>query len=282
MVKQRVELNRVREFGDVINDTILFFKQNFRPLMNAYFVICGFFLVAGAAIQIVVELRDLQDNNLTPFNLSYWTNLLFSSLDSAVVALTTLSYIALYKEKGKEPPTVTEVWGYFRYYFFRVFISQLILEACVVVGFFLCIFPGVYLLPVLSLVIPIMVLENTSLNYAFSYCFKLIKENWWFMLGVILLLFIIVFAAMALVIVPPLVIIGGGEWLSGINSNSTEIIASAIASNLARVFYILPIIAIALVYFSLAEQIHATSLMQRIQMFGKKDTRDDQTSSEQY
>ncbi|MGZ3776766.1 MAG: hypothetical protein ACXVI9_04060, partial [Mucilaginibacter sp.] len=185
-MKEKVELHQVREFGDILNDTILFFKQNFVPLVKAYLVICGFFLVSGTAVEIVSKLRDLEyDEATTPFNTSYWLTVLFSVINSSVVMLTVYSYIALYREKGKEPPTVTEVWGYFRYFFFRIFFSNVVLDICIVLGFFICIFPGIYLLPILALVIPIMVMENASLSYAFNYSFKLIKENWWFVFGVL-------------------------------------------------------------------------------------------------
>jgi hypothetical protein len=37
----------------------------------------------------------------------------------------------------------------------------------------------VYLSPILALILPIMVMENTSFGYAFNRSFVLIKENWW-------------------------------------------------------------------------------------------------------
>jgi len=281
-MKERVELHQVREFGDVINDTILFFRQNFVPLVKAYLVICGFFLVAGTAVEIVSKLRDLEyDEATTPFNTSYWLTLLFSLVNSAVVMVTVYSYMALYREKDKEAPTVTEVWGYFRYFFFRVFLSNVVLDICILLGFVMCIIPGIYLLPALALVIPIMVMENTSLSYAFTYSFKLIKENWWFVLGIFLLIGLIYLAAVVVVVLPALIITGGAEWISGMKLNSTEIIASAIATNLARVFYIVPCITAALIYFSLSDQKHGTSLINRIHKFGKSNPGADQ-SSEQY
>lgn len=282
MMKEKVELHRVREFGDILNDTILFFKQNFVPLVKAYLVICGFFIVASTAVEIVSKLRDLEYDEATiPFNTSYWLTLLFSVINSSVVMVTVYSYIALYREKNQEAPTVTEVWGYFRYFFFRIFFSNVVLDICIVLGVFMCIIPGIYLLPILALVIPIMIMENTSLSYAFTYSFKLIKGNWWFVLGLFLLIGLMYVAAMVVVILPVLIITGGAEWLSGMKLNSTEIIASAIATNLARIFYIIPCITAALVYFSLSDQKHGTSLINRIQMFGKPNTGADQ-SSEQY
>ena len=41
---QKVEFRKVRDFGEVISDTFLFMKQNFKPLFKAFFYLCGFFL----------------------------------------------------------------------------------------------------------------------------------------------------------------------------------------------------------------------------------------------
>src|SRR3954469_20272020 len=46
-MKQPIELRRVRDFGQVINDSFTFLKENFKPLFKSLFIICGFFLVLG-------------------------------------------------------------------------------------------------------------------------------------------------------------------------------------------------------------------------------------------
>jgi len=281
-MKEKVELQKAREFGDILSDTFLFIRQNFGPLMRAYITICGFFLVAGTAVEIVARLRDIEDETAgTPLNASYWITLLFSVINGTVVLLTTLSYISLYRDKGKQAPSVAEVWGYFRYFFFRVFFTNILTTLLVILGFILCIIPGIYFAPIMGLVAPIMIMENASLSYSFNHSFKLIKENWWFVFGTLLIIIIIYFAANALVILPALIITGGAQWISGMKFNSTEIIARAISTNLCHIFYIVPCIAVTLIYFSLSDQKHGTSLINRIQMLGKRPMGGD-NSTEQY
>jgi hypothetical protein len=282
-MKEKVELQRVREFGDILSDSILFLRQNFVPLMKCYLVICGFFLVANAAVEIEGKLRDLDafDQQQSVFTGSYWLSLLFGMISSSAVTITTFSYIALYKAKGNQAPDVSEVWGYFRYFFFRVFFSNVLIGVCVVIGFFLCIVPGIYMIPLAALLIPVMIMENASLSYALDKTRLLIKENWWFVFGTLLIVALIIAAAMAMVILPGVILAGGAEWVTGMRSNSTEIIVMAVTTNIGQVFYVFPYIALALLYFSLSDQKQGTSLIDRIHMLGKTGT-GPQESSEQY
>src|SRR4028119_116243 len=48
MAEQQVEFRKVREFGDNINDTFLFIRQNFAPLLKSFFAICALFILAQA------------------------------------------------------------------------------------------------------------------------------------------------------------------------------------------------------------------------------------------
>jgi hypothetical protein len=162
-----------------------------------------------------------------------------------------------------------------------VFFTNILTTLLILLGFFMCIIPGIYFTPIMALVAPVMIMENASLSYSFNYSFKLIKENWWFVFGTILIIGIIYIAAVVLVVLPGLIITGGAEFISGMKFNSSEIIVQAISTNLSRVFYIVPCIAIALIYFSLSDQKHGTSLINRIQTLGKKPLGGDNTT-EQY
>jgi len=282
MIEEKLELHRVREFGDIINDTILFFRQNFVPFIKAFLTICGFFMLAGAAVEIVTKLRDLESATAGgEYTASFWLSMLFTLLSHTSILITVNCYISLYHEKGKVPPTVPEVWGYFKYFFFRIFFANLFLLVCNFIAGLMCFIPGIYLTPIFALVAPIMILENTSLRYALKQSQKLIKENWWLVFGIILLILVLVVAAYALVLIPPLAIVGGAEWVSGISSNSTEIVVFAITKNVAQIFYVLPYIALALLYYSLSDQKQGISLISRIQKLGRSDKAAGQ-SSEQY
>jgi hypothetical protein len=278
-MKENIDLNRFREFGDIITDTFVVIRQNFKPLFKSYIIICGLFLVVDILISTVVNTDKGESPLLTPMGL---LELLFDFVNYTALLLTTLSYLTLYKEKGNQPPDVVEVWGYFKYYFFRCFFTQITMTIAAVIGFLLCFIPFVYLAVVFALITPIMVIENGNLEYSFKKAFKMISGNWWFTFGIMLLVTIIILMVMLVLMLPPMIIYGGSQWLTGKSLGGTAGILQAITINLCQVLWMIPIISSALIYFSLIEEKEANSLINRIKMFGKHTPGADQTSSEQY
>jgi hypothetical protein len=278
-MKENIELARNREFGDIISDTFALFRQNFKPLLKAYFAICGLFILTNIIISAVIN-DSHQDSSLN--SLSGLVELLFTFINYTALILTTQAYYVLYKEKANQPPDLLEVWGYFRYYFFRVIGSQFLLAILVIVGGFLCFLPGIYLAVVFSLVTPIMVSENGNLQYSFNKAFKIIKGNWWFTFGVILLISIIVIMLFLVFFVLPFIFYGSANWLSGKDLSMFAGILQSVVVNLGQVLWILPYTALMLVYYALTEEKEGNSLMDRISSFGKNSRGADQISSEQY
>jgi len=278
-MKQNIDLNRFREFGDVISDTVIVIRQNFKPLLKSYFIICGLFLVADIMVSTVVNTHKGES---TLFSGMGMLELLFDLINFTALLLTTLSYLVLYKEKGNQPPEVAEVWGYFKYYFFRVLLTQFLLAIAATIGFFICVLPFVYLSVVFTLVTPIMVMENGSLEYAVKKAFKMINGNWWFTFGAMLIVSVIILLIMLVLMLPPMIIYGGGQWLTGKSLNHTAGILQAVAINVCQVLWIVPIISSALLYYSFTEEKEGNSLLNRIKMFGKNAPGADQSSPELY
>jgi hypothetical protein len=48
-----IEFKKRRDFGQVINDTFTFMRQNFKPLIKTYFTFCGLF-VSGQYVNHVI------------------------------------------------------------------------------------------------------------------------------------------------------------------------------------------------------------------------------------
>lgn len=278
-MKENIELSRYREFGDIISDTFVVIKQNLKPLFKAYFAFCGLFLLADILISILV---NTQKGDSATFSSMWFLKLLFDFINYILLLLTTLSYLTLYKEKENQPPAVVEVWGYFKYYFFRVFFTQLLLTITGTIGLFLCFVPGIYLFIVFALVTPVMVIENGSLEYSIRKAFKLISGNWWFAFGVLLLITIIILMVMLVLMVPTMIIYGSGQWLTGKNLDGTAGVLQSIIVNFCHLLWLLPITSATLIYFSIIEEKQGNSLINRIKNFGKNTPGTDQLSSEQY
>ncbi len=50
MAAQKVELRRIRDFSENINDSILFIRQNLKPLLISFFTIAGIFMLTSAIL----------------------------------------------------------------------------------------------------------------------------------------------------------------------------------------------------------------------------------------
>ena len=130
---------------------------------------------------------------------------------------------------------------------------------------------------------PIMVVENTSLGYAFSRSFELLKGNFWMVLGAIIVTAIIVFIGVMILSLPITFFTTFSMVITGHKLTSTSLILNTIASHICLVFYMLPSIAVCLIYYSLTEQKEGTGLLARMDNLGKPDITDrNDTSDEQY
>jgi hypothetical protein len=294
-----IELAKPRDFGEIINDTFIFIRQNFKPLLKYFFIFCGFFLVATAATSILTQINMYRAvNNFNPNSFdatsrfaafsfltpTYFLTILFVLLEYISINVMVLSYMTLYKQKQNQVPEMDEMWGYFKFYFFKILGSSVVMGILLVVASLFCLIPGIYLYPIMALVLPIMVVENTSFNYAFNHSFRLIKDNWWATFGVLVVVFIILYVATMIIVVPATLFSAGSLFLhltKGSSVSVTAVIISSILTEASHIFQILTIVATCLCYFNLSESKEGTGLMERINQFGNSNT-DSNTTPEEY
>jgi hypothetical protein len=283
-MKQPIELRRLRDFGQTINDSFTFLKENFKPLFRALFIICGFFILISIFSMVFTYLNTTNaltsainiDTNSYDSSYKPWAIIITALIGAFIIILTqafitlvTLCYISVYLQKNNVTPTLPEIWGYFKYYFWRVLGSGIIIFFLLVIGTMLCLIPGIYLMPILYLIIPIIVIENSSFSYAFNKSFRLIKNNWWLVFGVIFIMSLIVALAGSIVNIPISIFIKGGMFLSLKTFTLPVIIIFSVLRSILLLAYVLPSIAICLCYFNLAEEKDGTGLLNRIDKLGK-------------
>jgi hypothetical protein len=281
-----IELAKPRDFGEIINDTFIFVRQNFKPLLKYFFIFCGFFLAATAATSILTQIHVFKNvNNLNPNSFdsdnrfaafsfltpTYFLTMLFLVLEYISISVMVLCYMALYKQKQNNVPEMDEMWGYFKFYFLKILGSAIVITILVVVGAIFCLIPGIYLYPIMALVLPIMVIENTSFNYAFNHSFRLIKDNWWATFGVLVVIFIILYVARMILVMPSALLTMGSLFLhftKGTTVSVTAVIVTTILGAFSHIFQILTVVATCLCYFNLTESKEGTGLIERINQFG--------------
>lgn len=283
-MKQHFELRKLRDFGQVFNDSFVFFKDNLKPLMRSLFVICGVLMLMGVVSSAATYLNMSSVFSFKPgesnydvgrHSIAYVTSAFITAfivgITEACITLVTLCYISVYLQNKGSEPSVAQVWGYFKYYFWRVLGATLLLGLLAGIGFVFCILPGIYLGVVFSLVTPIIVIENAAFGYAFNKSFKLIRDNWWFVFGVLIVMLLIVWIASSIASVPLGLIPMVGKLISNHTVTIPIIIFFSILRNLLLVAYSLTAVATALCYFDLSEQVEGTGLLSRIENFGKAE-----------
>src|SRR6202007_1060252 len=104
----------------------------------------------------------------------------------------------------------------------------------IIIGFLFCVLPGVYFFPVLSLIFPIMIIENASILYSTTRAFKIIKSDWWLWVGVILLIGLITLIGYAIILLPGVFVFGFSEWIIGKNISGVYVIVQSLTTHLAQ------------------------------------------------
>ena len=292
-MNQPIEPRRIRDFGQIINDSFTFLKENFKPLFKSLIIICGFFIVIGTVstaftymnmntmVNLDLNSMDARQQPIA-YLVSLFVMLFVLVLTQAFIHLTTLCYISVYLQKNNTTPTLEEVWGFFRYYFWRVLGSSILIFILVVVATMFCIIPGIYIGPIMYLVIPIIVIENGSFSFAFNKSFRLVKNNWWLLFGVIFIMSLIVGIGGSIAAIPLSIFTVSGKFLSLKGFTLPLIIVFSLLRNVLLLAYVLPAIAICMCYFSFAEQKDSTGLMDRIDKLGKTDEEQPPLPTEEY
>jgi len=295
----KFEFLKIRDFGELISDSFVFIRLNFKPMIKAFFTFCGFFLFASAIFSALEQARAIdtfnsvnliqttsrlyESNQFGIFGVEYLLTIVFALLNYFAVPTTIFSYIALYKEKGNEPPTLPELWGYIKYFYFRILGSGILIALLLGVASVLCCIPGIYLYPIMALIFPIMIFENTTLGYAFNRSFRLIKDNWWITFGALVIIILIVYFATLAVLTPVSLLNLSSLFLhakNGVHLSTTLTVITTILEQLCEVFYVLPLITISLCYFSLTERLDSPGLLDRISQLGNVQPDNNQPTEE--
>ncbi|RYU86151.1 hypothetical protein EWM62_18260 [Mucilaginibacter terrigena] len=266
----KVELVRIRKLSEVVDDSILFLKQNYRPLLKAYFYICGMFWVAGIASAMLsqTQMFQLQARGESAFSYTFIITMVLVYINFLLTTLTTLSYISLYQQYDKQPPSVADVWSYVKYYFLRLLGSAVVLLIINALAFLLCFFPGIYCIPLNMLIITVMVIENAGLRYSYNRANQLISKNWWTLVSSLLVITFVNVAALVLICIPVSIIFFLIYFFAHMDDKNAFYLALSFTVSFAQVLYLLPVIVTALSFYSFNEQQDDNSLLKRINMLG--------------
>lgn len=273
------EFRRVRDFGTVLNHGFEFIKHEYKRLGQALlFYVLPVFILTGIAM-VFVQRSFTQDifsspqqqavnatfNNLKITGLNYFLQLINQTVLTTVVYL----FIKLYKDNNGAF-AIDKIPSLILKYIFKILIASLVCTIITVLAMMFFIIPGLYLGVVFSLVFPLIIIEDLSFGKAMSRSFDLIKERWWVTFGVIFIGLIIMYIFSMLISVPLMLVAGFNAFHALSNNTPNELfstsylIVNAISTVIQNAMYLVPLVFVALQYFSLVEEKERPTLQDKI------------------
>jgi hypothetical protein len=147
------------------------------------------------------------------------------------------------------------------------------------VGIFICCIPGIYLWVPLALSFSILVFDQKDAVDAYSYSFKLIKDEWWITFATLIVVIIIVSIASYAFALPAVIyqwakmgVLSGetdAESMTNIFQDPVYLILNMIGTLAQFLLNLISVVAGAFIYFNLNEKKNFTGTYQRIQDIGE-------------
>ncbi len=294
MAQQKIELRKLRDFGENISDTFQFIRQEFKPLLTAFLIMSGVFIVAGGIVGGIYQsgsmsgiMRALRSASYygssslgNVFNGTYFLMILLSLFGIVSIRVVVASYMKVYDAKAGESPTLDEIWTQFKHYIVPLFFYSIIIGIMIVLGMVLCIAPGIYLAVVFAPIEMVLVVEDVSLGQAISRCFNIVKENFWISFAIYLVAYIIYSFSSGIIGAIIGVIAGLASYFSTKDVASTVGIVTGILNIFTYTFYIIFAVSVGLHYFNLVEKLDGDGLMRKLENLG--NTNPNSQIEEQY
>ena len=308
-LNQKINFYEKRDFGEKINVTFAFLRQNFAPLAKSILFIAGPAILLIAVITGLYQATVLNVGGETgslegPIGIARETNpmdilgvysqgslaMFLSIFVSALLVTVVYAYLVLYVERADyDNITVAEVWERAKQHYLVVVVSTFVYSVLVVLGFMLLIIPGFIAIAALSFLFIIQIKEGLSLGAAFSRCFKLVSDNYLSTLGLILVMSILIGIISMVVMLPFGIALGVPAFFTLSQESGLEdaggmmkvllIAFQALSSLLSYLLYAILLIAVAFQYANLVEKKEAAGLLESVNTIGQTERpkHDDET-----
>jgi hypothetical protein len=299
----KIDFHKARDFGDTLNISFQFIRQNFKAMMLGMLFIAGPFVLVGSVIPVMMFSRlsapdSTNEGWLVNFGTSTLVNMLASIVGVIMAVGVIYEYILLYYHRDPGQPTIQtgEVWQAIRRDFWRISGATLGLSIFFGVAAFSIVMLAVlmgtamgaeavvflvfaslafimYLFVPITLVVIITLHEGISFFDALPRAFYLVKGYWWQTFGLIAICMMIQYAVLIFCMVPFFIVGFSTEMFTDMGSSLESTVTYAIGFSLVLTLvmalsYCLFLTVSAFQYFSLVERKEAVGLLQKIESMG--------------
>ena len=289
---QKINFYKIRSFSQKLNATVEFVKQNIGIIVKSVLLVLGpmailtgllFSQYIGFLFSTVSEgdLDSVQNPVSFILNPSYIGFILLAVFSSLLNFAIMFNIMRLYEQRYPEPFTVTEVLNASWRDVLVLLGLGLVSWFMIMAGFIALIIPGIYLIIVLSLALPVLFFERQGIFSAIGRSFSLIKEKWWSTFGLMIVISFMMNAVSFIFIIPFYVFYSMGMLTmidgsgSGTDVQSFGYQAGMTVSMIIMflgnfIAYCLPIVAISFQYFNLVERQQSVGLLADIEKLSVK------------
>ena len=183
-----MEIKKERTTGELINDSFAFVLQNFVGLYKPILLFASPFALISAFFYSKIQLSDL--TNLEYGNTTVNSIIYVSALIAANVFLygVVYGYVYFYIKEGENKFSMEDLRSYILHHLSKISGAFIFMIVFIVLGIFLFIIPGIYLLIAFLFLIAVMLFEGLDYQMAFLRCLMIVKGNWWRTFGLFLLI----------------------------------------------------------------------------------------------
>ena len=285
MAEQKIQLRKLRDFGENFNDTFLFLRQNLKPLLKSFFSISAIFMVGSAIFLGIYQSRtftylgtvmrggpDSDDFFNKVVSVEFIMLMIFMMLTFNTMQVVLGAYIKSYLEHDGRRPEIDEVWTLFKRYFFRIFFYSIPIYVVIVIGTLLCFAPGIYLWVLFTPFPLVVMIEDRDLRGTYERCLELIKDNFWISFAIYVVAYLIFYISYGIISQASQLILGVTAYFSSGDLTAAVSMVTSFLTIFSLCFYIIFFISVALQYFNLVEKHDGTGLMSRINSIGTGKT----------
>ena len=295
MNQNKIEFQKVRDFGALLNVTFEYIRKNFKVLFLSNLLISSpAILLAGVFLGLYESsiFNFSIDAEIQQFGIPFLLSMIFMMISYLIVMVVTYSHLIAYQESEVGTSiTIEDVWKKTKQNFFVILLTGLGYSIIIGIVFAVFVVLGIYLVSIGNAIFILLVFLGIgltlylSINYSFIFIIRiqeglrftealsrskeLVKDFWWFTFGVVFVVGLIQGFMMYALYIPTYIVMFFIAF-AGINFASSGIarvlfIITSIITSLSVIFYMLSTLAISFHYFNLVERKEAPGLLEKVE-----------------
>ncbi len=287
-MNETIHFKKQRELGSILTDIFKFIRLNWKSLFGMILKIAGpalLIMLGGFIFYMQSFVGGFGMLEAVGSLESFTTNMILSILVLAIAGVVyyallngvVLHFIKSYVKNGgvviKE-----EVTQGVKNDFWKLIGTSFLVGIIVFVGAMFCVIPGIYFAVVLSTAYAVVVFENKDVSDTISYCFNLIKDEWWITFATLFVTGLLYYFIMVVFQVPQYIYFfikafTGSQEISADPASMFDwvyILLTTIGMVFQYLLYTIMVICSAFIYFNLNEKKNFTGTMETIDSIGKQ------------